>query len=116
MGLTPGGLVRSMSSIYGTIGKRILDVVLSATVLLLTLPVILIVALLVRAALGSPVCFTQQRPGLHGRPFVLYKFRSMTDARGPDGEPLGDEARLTALRCVAAQARASTSCRSSGTC
>jgi len=86
-----------MSSIYATTGKRILDVALSAAGLTLTLPVILAVALLIRATLGSPVIFSQLRPGLRGRPFLLYKFRSMTDARGRDGAQLADEARLTAL-------------------
>jgi len=86
-----------MSSIYGTTGKRILDVSLSAAGLLVALPVMFVAALLIRATLGSPILFTQQRPGLRGRPFVLLKFRSMTLARGPDGEPLGDDVRLTAL-------------------
>ena len=86
-----------MSSIYGTTGKRILDVVLSAAGLALTLPVILVVALLVRATLGPPILFAQQRPGLHGRPFLLYKFRSMNDARAPGGHVLPDDARLTAF-------------------
>ena len=84
-----------MSSIYGTIGKRILDVSLSAAGLMLTLPVIFVVALLIRATLGSPILFAQQRPGLRGRPFVLLKFRSMAEARGAGGEPLPDETRLT---------------------
>ena len=86
-----------MSSIYATTGKRILDVALSAAGLTLTLPVILAVALLIRATLGSPVIFSQLRPGFRGRPFLLYKFRSMTDARGRDGAQLADEARLTAV-------------------
>ncbi len=86
-----------MSSIYGSKGKRILDVALSAAGLLLTLPAIAAVALLIRATLGSPILFAQLRPGLDGRPFRLYKFRSMTDARGRDGAPLGDDARLTAV-------------------
>src|SRR5688572_16993826 len=86
---------RCRMSFYRTTGKRILDVSLSATGLALTLPLILVVAALVRAALGSPILFAQQRPGLNGRPFVLYKFRTMTDARAHDGEPLGDAARLT---------------------
>jgi len=86
-----------MSSIYATTGKRILDVALSAAGLTLTLPVILAVALLIRATLGSPVIFSQLRPGLRGRPFLLYKFRSMTDARGRDGAQLADEARLPAV-------------------
>src|SRR5688572_12428125 len=84
-------------SFYRSTGKRILDVSLSATGLLLTLPLLLVVALLVRAILGSPVLFAQERPGLDGRPFVLYKFRTMTDARAADGQILADQARLTAF-------------------
>jgi len=82
---------------YGTIGKRILDVSVSAAVLLLMLPLILAVAAVIRYALGAPILFAQQRPGYRGRPFVLHKFRSMTSARAADGEPLPDEARLTRL-------------------
>lgn len=86
-----------MSSIYATIGKRILDASLSAAGLLLTLPIIAVTALVIRVTLGSPILFAQERPGLDGRPFVLYKFRSMTDTRARGGEPLADEARLTAV-------------------
>jgi sugar transferase EpsL len=82
---------------YRTTGKRILDICLSAAGLVLALPLIAVVALLIRAALGSPVLFSQQRPGLGGRPFMLVKFRSMTDARTRSGEPLSDAARLTAF-------------------
>jgi lipopolysaccharide/colanic/teichoic acid biosynthesis glycosyltransferase len=84
-----------MSLTYRTTGKRIIDVALSAAVLTLTLPLIAAVALFIRTTLGSPILFTQQRPGLKGRPFMLHKFRSMIDAHGRDGEPLPDEARLT---------------------
>ena len=83
--------------LYKTIGKRILDVCLSAAGLLVTLPLIALVALVIRTTLGSPILFTQERPGLNGRPFVLYKFRSMTDARGRSGELLGDDTRLTSV-------------------
>lgn len=47
--------------------------------------------------LGTPVIFQQERPGRHGKPFVMYKFRTMTDARAADGTPLHDSARLTPL-------------------
>ncbi|HYC45253.1 MAG TPA: sugar transferase [Burkholderiales bacterium] len=83
-----------MFSIYATTGKRLLDIVFSTAGLLLTLPVILVTALAIRIALGSPVLFTQQRPGRHGHPFMLYKFRSMTDARALDGTLLPDDVRL----------------------
>jgi lipopolysaccharide/colanic/teichoic acid biosynthesis glycosyltransferase len=84
-------------SFYRTTGKRILDVSLSAAGLVLAAPLIIVLALVIRAALGSPVLFSQLRPGLNARPFMLYKFRSMSDARSADGELLGDEVRLTAL-------------------
>ena len=84
-------------SLYGKTGKRILDVIVSAAGLLITLPLILLTALVIRAALGSPVLFAQERPGLNGRPFVLYKFRSMTQARARDGTVLPDEKRLTTV-------------------
>lgn len=63
--------------------------------LLLLSPVLFMVMLLVRTKLGSPVLFAQQRPGLGGRVFRIYKFRTMTDARGADGELLSDSERLT---------------------
>lgn len=84
-----------MEGIYGRVGKRLFDVCAGSALLLLALPVMAIVALLVRVNLGSPVLFAQQRPGLHGKPFMLYKFRSMTDIRTVDGIGLPDEARLT---------------------
>lgn len=75
--------------------KRFFDVVFSACALVALSPVLAGTAVLVRFKLGSPVIFTQERPGLHGKPFLLYKFRSMTDARGSDGKLLPDEKRLT---------------------
>jgi sugar transferase EpsL len=75
--------------------KRALDVVVSATGLMVTGPAILGAAALVRATLGAPVFFRQERPGLHGKPFHIWKFRTMTDERGPDGQLLPDEQRLT---------------------
>ena len=84
-----------MAKIYVSAGKRALDIFLSAVCLTAALPVIAATALVVRATLGSPVIFRQQRPGLNGRPFVLYKFRSMTGAEARDVQSLPDEARLT---------------------
>jgi len=74
---------------------RLLDLLLAGTALLLFWPVLLVVALLVRVKLGSPVLFRQTRPGLHGRLFEIVKFRTMRDAVGPDGRPLPDAERLT---------------------
>ena len=75
--------------------KRAFDIVFSAGWLIGFSPLLLVVALLVRLRLGSPVLFVQERPGLRAKPFRMVKFRTMTDARGPDGELLPDEQRLT---------------------
>jgi sugar transferase EpsL len=75
--------------------KRTFDLVCSLSLLLVTLPIIGVTAWLVRRKLGSPVLFKQQRPGLHGKPFYIYKFRTMTDERDENGELLPDEVRLT---------------------
>jgi len=77
--------------------KRSLDILLAALGLLLLVPVLVAVALAVRLHLGKPVLFRQQRPGLHGRPFTLLKFRSMREARDASGGSLPDSARLTAF-------------------
>lgn len=77
--------------------KRGFDVVVSLCALIVLGPLMLLVALLVALDMGWPVLFRQQRPGLHGRLFTLYKFRTMRDAMGPDGCPLPDSERLTAL-------------------
>ncbi|MBR1601956.1 MAG: sugar transferase [Synergistaceae bacterium] len=75
--------------------KRVQDFVLALIALIILSPVILIIALIVRIKLGKPVIFSQERPGLNGKIFKLYKFRSMTDARDINGELLPDEMRLT---------------------
>jgi sugar transferase EpsL len=72
----------------------LLDVSLSAFTLIVLSPLLLVLAILVRFRLGSPILFHQKRPGLHGKPFVLYKFRSMTDARDGQGNLLPDAERL----------------------
>ena len=77
--------------------KRAFDIVFSAAWLVGFAPLLLVVAILVRLKLGSPVLFIQERPGLRGRPFRMVKFRTMTDERGPDGELLSDAVRLTAF-------------------
>lgn len=75
--------------------KRAFDLLTAATALILLAPVLAVVALMVRRRLGAPVLFRQVRPGLHGRPFEMIKFRTMRDAAGPDGTPLPDAERLT---------------------
>lgn len=74
--------------------KRILDIIYSLGFILCFWWVYILVAILVRVKLGSPVIFKQQRPGLNGKVFMMYKFRSMTDARDKDGKLLSDEERL----------------------
>ncbi len=75
--------------------KRFFDLVLTVPALILLAPVLAVVAVLVRWKLGSPVLFRQLRPGHHGQPFVLLKFRTMRDARDDKGVLLPDHERLT---------------------
>ena len=77
--------------------KRAFDIFVSFTGLIVAGPLLLIVALVVRIFLGSPVLFRQQRPGLDAQPFEILKFRTMTDAVGSDGGLLPDKDRLTAF-------------------
>lgn len=81
--------------IYRKVIKRILDFVLSLLGIIILFVPMAVIALLVRIKLGSPVIFGQERPGKDRKLFRMYKFRSMTDARGPDGELLPDADRLT---------------------
>lgn len=80
---------------YGKYVKRGLDILISGIALLILSPVILVLAILVRRKLGSPVIFHQERPGYHEKIFTLCKFRTMTDARDENGELLPDSVRLT---------------------
>lgn len=80
---------------YRRAGKRAFDLAITIPLLLLCTPLLALVALLVRLKLGRPVLFRQQRPGLHGQPFTLFKFRTMTDARDAEGNLLPDAERLT---------------------
>lgn len=75
--------------------KRVVDVVLSVVALIILSPALVVVALMVRSQLGSPILFRQMRPGLHGEPFELIKFRTMRTATAIDGSLLTDEERLT---------------------
>lgn len=78
-------------------GKRLLDLALTVPALIITAPLMAVIALLVRLRLGSPVIFRQTRPGVGGTPFTLFKFRTMTDARDEDGNLLPDADRLTSF-------------------
>ena len=75
--------------------KRSIDFILSLLAVIILSPVLLIVAVLVRVKLGSPVIFKQERPGLNEKIFTMYKFRTMTDEKDENGELLSDEIRLT---------------------
>lgn len=75
--------------------KRFIDLGTALLGLIALSPVLLILMILVRLKLGSPIFFTQERPGLHGKPFKMVKFRTMTDARDAEGNLLPDSVRLT---------------------
>lgn len=75
--------------------KRILDFIFSLILIIVLSPLLLIIALIVRINLGSPIIFKQERTGLHGKTFTIYKFRSMTDERDENGELLDNELRMT---------------------
>ncbi|WP_078553415.1 sugar transferase [Bacillus alkalicellulosilyticus] len=77
--------------------KRTFDFLISFGLLIGLAPLIVVVAIIVKLKLGSPVLFKQLRPGLNGKPFYLYKFRSMTDAKDEEGNLLEDEIRLTPI-------------------
>jgi lipopolysaccharide/colanic/teichoic acid biosynthesis glycosyltransferase len=79
------------------VAKRAFDCVVALIGLIVAAPLLLLLALLVRVFLGSPILFRQIRPGLHAEPFAILKFRTMTDAKGPDGALLPDKDRLTAF-------------------
>ena len=88
---------QASETLYGRYLKRFLDILLSSLAIVVLSPVYLIVAVLIKAKLGSPVIFRQARPGKGEKIFQLYKFRSMTDAKGSDGRLLSDSERLTKL-------------------
>lgn len=80
--------------------KRAFDFVLAAVLVVLLSPLMLAIAMLVAWRMGTPILFRQRRPGLHGRPFEVLKFRTMSEGMGPDGQSLPDEVRLTRLGVV----------------
>lgn len=82
---------------YERLVKRPFDLIVSAIALFLFSPMILLIAVLVRTKLGSPILFSQTRPGLHGKLFKMYKFRTMTDEKDENGKLLSDDVRLTSF-------------------
>ncbi len=83
--------------IYRRFFKRPLDIILALVAITLLSPVLILVALLVRINLGSPIIFKQHRPGMNEQIFTMYKFRTMTDERDPTDELLPDSVRLTSF-------------------
>jgi sugar transferase EpsL len=77
--------------------KRVFDLVVAVPLAVLLAPLGCLLVIVIRVRLGSPILFRQMRPGFGGRPFELLKFRTMTDARGPDGRLLADAQRLLPL-------------------
>ena len=75
--------------------KRVFDLMFALLALVVLSPLMMLVALLVWVKLGPSILFRQQRPGLRGKPFTIYKFRTMTNARDENGNPLPDAERLT---------------------
>ena len=73
---------------YAKYMKRLLDILLSLTILIVLSPLLLVLCILVRSKLGSPIFFKQERPGLHEKIFTMYKFRTMTDKRDAEGKLL----------------------------
>ena len=81
--------------IYGRYIKRLLDIIISLPAIIILSPILIVLMIMVRLKLGSPVIFKQERPGLNGKIFTLYKFRTMTDERDSTGKLLPDDVRLT---------------------
>ena len=77
--------------------KRLFDLTVSILLLLITLPFLAVITVMVKVKIGSPIVFKQQRPGLHGKAFYLYKFRTMSNERNQHGKLLPDSQRLTTI-------------------
>jgi len=89
--------IQVMHTFYRTRGKRLVDLLVTLPILIVGAPAFLLLALVVRWKLGAPVLFRQARPGVNGRAFTIYKFRTMTDRRDAQGNLLPDGERLTAF-------------------
>lgn len=87
--------ISKQDGIYIRFFKRPMDIILSLIAIIVLSPVLLIIALLVRIKLGSPIIFKQKRPGLNEKIFTMYKFRTMIDGKDENGELLPDSVRLT---------------------
>jgi lipopolysaccharide/colanic/teichoic acid biosynthesis glycosyltransferase len=91
----PSSFLKKAFELHMITSKRFLDLLITVPVLTLFFPVLLVLSILIRIKLGSPVIFTQERPGLNGKSFTMYKFRTMTDARDAAGNLLPDDDRFT---------------------
>ena len=89
--------MKHATAIYNKIGKRALDLIVCILALPISVPLLVVIAVIVRLHFGSPVLFTQERLGSQGRPFLIRKFRTMTNALGTDGKLLPDAERLTSF-------------------
>ena len=85
------------NGLYSKLIKRFMDFLIAALSIIIFSPLLIILAIFVRVKLGGPVIFKQERPGLNGKVFKLYKFRTMTDAKDENGNLLDDEYRLTSF-------------------
>ena len=85
------------NGLYCKLIKRFMDFLIAALSIIIFSPLLIILAILVGVKLGGPVIFKQERPGLNGKVFKLYKFRTMTDAKDENGNLLDDEYRLTSF-------------------
>lgn len=86
---------KSTQGIYNGFIKRLIDITLAIIAIIVLWPVILIIALLIKIKLGSPIIFKQNRPGINEKLFTMYKFRTMTDKKNSNGELLDDSQRMT---------------------
>jgi len=88
-----------MTKLYSRCGKRLFELTIALPALMVLSPLLACISLMVLTKLGMPLLFRQVRPGLHGRPFTIYKFRSMTTNRDVQGNLLPDKERLTRFGC-----------------
>jgi lipopolysaccharide/colanic/teichoic acid biosynthesis glycosyltransferase len=89
--------MKEKNNIYRKYTKRLIDIILSIIAIIVLSPIFIVLSILVRIKLGSPVLFKQNRPGLNEKIFTMYKFRTMTDTKDENGELLHDSLRLTVL-------------------
>lgn len=88
-------MVKTKGNFYSRYLKRPIDFLLSLLAIIVSSPILIVAAVLVRIKLGRPILYKQERPGLNERIFLLYKFRSMTEEKGVEGNLLPDDVRLT---------------------